>query len=149
MPNLPRELFPARTCVSGCQTRPATARFQRRSCRGHIQATCPRWVSRSANGKGTGRTPPGSKPRTTSDTADFDRSVWIHAWFWTSYRLIAANVMKSSGLIRAAAPVGHALTHAAPPFKSLHMSHFTAFFMIGFVAPPAAVLGPLVLALDS
>ena len=41
-----------------------------------------------------------------------------------------------SGLSRTAAPVGHALTQAAPPLRSLHMSHFTAFFCVALGVSP-------------
>ena len=36
--------------------------------------------------------------------------------------------MNFSGLMRRAAPVGQARTQAGPAGRSLHMSHFTAFF---------------------
>ena len=45
-----------------------------------------------------------------------------------------------SGATRIAAPVGHDRTQAAPPFWSLHISHFTAFLgsdlsLFTFVTP--------------
>ena len=51
------------------------------------------------------------------------------------------------GETRSAAPVGQARTQAGPPARSLHISHFTAFFIAGsaplaFALLLSAVLGP-------
>jgi len=57
--------------------------------------------------------------------------VGLHAKVYRNYSgYLAAYFMNTSGLTRIAAPVGHARTQAAPPGRSLHMSHLTAFLAI-------------------
>src|SRR3954470_11368453 len=52
-----------------------------------------------------------------------------------------AKLRNCSGLTRMAAPVGQARTQAAPPRRSLHLSHFTAFFGTSFDLDLASMPG--------